>query len=193
MALSTIFEKNSSDDYNSITEYQYSYYLINSEITKDFPNNITLPTTIGEMGIIAVNKGGAYNVYPLGLKRSEDSLYFFSHDLVHYFTEQSSRLLYDKLIERTKGLPLEKRKNIELAYFILTHEAGSIEILSSKDNVVPEIKEEIRKFVRTDNEEIRGLINLTHNSDKKVQAVIDDFLEVYLPIQREIETKMHKR
>ena len=176
------------DEKTSFIWYQDGYFDINEKIVKSFPDYIAIPTTIGEMGIIAMNKGSAHGVHPLGLIREKNSLYFFSHDVSHYTPDRSSGLIYNKLIEHTKGLPLEKRKNIELAYFILIHEGDlQVKILDPK-NVVLNIQNQVELVVRPDNEEMRGLIDLSHNLDKKVQTLINDFLEVYLPVQKEAET-----
>lgn len=169
-----------------------SLFEINHKIVKSFPNGMAIPTIIGEMGIIAINKGGTQGIYPLGLKKTEDSLKFFWHDVLHFEPDRSSGFIYTKLIEYTKGLPLEKRKNMELAYFVLTHEGDRPIKISNPEDVLSNTQHQINMVVRLDNEEMRGLIDLSHDRDKKVQTVIDDFLGVYHLIQREIEAEAER-
>lgn len=168
-------------------------------ITPYFPFYIGMPTTTGEMGIIAINKSVTHGVSPLGLKREDlGSRLFFLHDLSHfpdlglrlkYHSEPSAKLFYSKLIEHTKDFPLEKRKNIELAYFVLTHEGNYQLDLLNPGETLPQIRHIITSVVTLKNSEMKGLIDLSHDPNKKVQAVIEDFLEVYQLIQRELETE----
>ena len=178
---------------DNLDYYLESLFYINHKIVKSFPHDMAIPTITGEMGIIAINKGSVQGIYPLGLKNTEDSLDFFWHDVLHFEPDRSSGLIYTKLTEHTKGLPLEKRKNIELAYFVLTHEGDYPIKISDPNDVLSKIQYQINMVVRLDNEEIRGLIDLRHDRDKKIQTVIADFLGLYHLIQREIEAERRER
>ena len=184
LSLSRVFDESSST-----TLYDDGHFIINHTMIKKFPNHIGIPTVLGEMGIIAMNKGSAHGVYPLGLKRDKESLDFFTHDMFHFDPDRSSQLVYDKLVTHIKNLPLEKRKNIELAYFILTHEGDFAVEISDPKNVLSKIQEQIDLVLRPDNEELEGLIDVSHERSKKVQTLINDFLRVYHLVQREIEVE----
>ena len=175
---------------DNLDYYKEGLFNINHKIVKSFPNDIAIPTITGEMGIIAINKGSAQGVYPLGLKKTEDSLDFFWHDTLHFEPDRSSASIYTRLMKHTKRLPLEKRKNIELAYFVLTHEGDFPLKMSKPEDVLSNIHEQMELVVIPDNTEMRGLIDLSHGRDKKIQTLIDDFLEVYQLIQREMEAEI---
>ena len=189
ISLSKILQKNGGFFRN----FRETREIIDFEI-EGFPHVIAMPTKTGEMGIMAMNKGKAHGVHPLGLKNSgKDSHYFFEHDISHFSGEgrinrdelEELNLFYSKLMQQTKSLPLEKRKNVELAFFVLTHESEyGIEILNFKD-VLSNIDEEIAEVVVTGNTEMNGLIDLTHDSYNKIRNLKDDFLEVSSQIQRE--------
>ena len=183
LSLSKILSVDNLDYYNE------GLFEINHKIVKGFPKDMAIPTITGKMGIIAINKGGAQGIYPLGLKNTEDSLDFFWHDIFHFEPDRSSASIYTRLMEHTKRLPLKKRKNIELAYFVLTHEGDHSVRISKPKEVLSKIEEQIDMVLRSDNEELRGLIDLSQDRDKKARTLIDDFLGVYHLIQREIEVE----
>ena len=56
---------------------------------------------------------------------------FYEHDMLHaevnvglsYYTGDI-RLFHGRFVKLVEDLPMEKRKNVELAYFVLLHETG---------------------------------------------------------------------
>ncbi|MDE0118839.1 MAG: hypothetical protein OXM55_02385 [Bdellovibrionales bacterium] len=123
-------ERNSKDQINSLLG--------------QFPLHILMPTLHGEVGIKALNRANTHGIHPLGLTneikiaegKKMTSQRFFSHDLLHakvsiYKMIGSNthiyRELYGKMEKAVKGLPVEKRKRTELAYFILHHESIPLE------------------------------------------------------------------
>ena len=104
-----------------------------SAVVSSFPISILMPTIIGEMGIMAINRMGLHGVDPVGVvnhyKRVDamgevSPQIFFAHDIGHAVSMIMKRArasyngrFYKELMERVKNLPVEKRKNMEFAYF----------------------------------------------------------------------------
>ena len=105
-----------------------------------FPLRMAIPTTQGEIGIIAFNRAYSEGIYPLGLvnqpKEVDNVVHnpyqFFHHDIIHTWSNifgptigqysLGHKLRHKKMLALMENLPKEKRKQAELVYFISIHE-----------------------------------------------------------------------
>ena len=110
------------------------------DLIEDFPYVMLMPTTKGTVGFMAVNKGIDADVYILGLSNKPSTEYdtisgnpinFFSHDLDHAreivngkrnYISKNNRKKMSLIREKMRTLPVKKRKNLELSYWIIMHE-----------------------------------------------------------------------
>ena len=186
----------SSDSLARIFEddWQASDYVI-KELIDAFPDRIAFATTTGEMGVMTMNRAGSHNIHTLGLiERNKHD--FFQHDLGHIPSSSypPTPRIYNRIQEKTKKLPLEKRKNIELGYWVLTHENLGFFRPDSFSKPPEVIKERIMKIfddvllpMGPDSEsfdpgELSGLITGASKKEAREQAkqVAEDFYEFML-------------
>ena len=155
-----------------------------------FPQEIFMPSVVGGFGIIALNRSFSEGIYPVGMLRKNESfvqegvgpLYFFIHDLDHASTNPFYRFpqSYLEVMKKMQNLPIEKRKNVELAYFILSHEESYL--LPEKEEDI--IKTLVSQFLGDPNL-LKDFVNLLREDqssamiDQKIKIVIQDFIEVF--------------
>ena len=167
-----------------------------------FPADIFMPVTQGQIGIMALNTSSSQGVHALGLiikpqmtdgEKMSPSL-FFSHDIDHAETwmdlnnTYSGKLngkFYEELL-KTQGLPIEKRKKIEFAYFMLTHENRYGQFAENSP-------EEIRKYLISKiklYKNVEQAIKLQLISDgvaaeylQQIESIADDFVEFFSQIK----------
>ena len=160
-----------------------------------FPAHIVMPTIIGKMGVMALNRANRYNIYPAGLLKREETgdglrqtgpTQFFNHDIGHavglinmgstYILEHY-KSVYDRLWQEIGTLPIGKRQNAELALFALIHEGARPFIAEESFMVRSRIMETLGGQVINDFN-FNGLLLDTSNKDRmleQVKKVIDDF------------------
>ncbi len=161
-----------------------------------FPIGILMPTTLGELGVVTINKLISHGVDPVGVVNTYKYVdavgkvspqYFFLHDVGHAISGIMKRVrasynnqLYDKLMEVVKNEPVEKRKNVEFAYFTLMHEVRKPYIDASPDEVGIYISRMFAQQIRT-GVRFKGIIDFTNNveTDRAIKLTIDDFVETY--------------
>ena len=148
-----------------------------------FPMVILMPTSMGEIGVIAMNRALPKGIYPLGLALDVNENFptsrnnianFFTHDIQHtddivffvrsrYFNEIYTQF-HDKIMEKTKNMrSMRKRKHVEIAYFLFIHEfVPSIYsrplILSTKR----EIASAVRFIPEIQNTDLEGYVDLSN-------------------------------
>ncbi len=165
-------------------------------VESHFPSFIVLPTIAGEgqIGIMAMNRAFPEGIYPIGLTnkirkvdgRTMTPRDFYEHDMLHaevnsglsYYTGDI-RLFHSRFVKLVENLPVEKRKNVELAYFVLLHETGQNFINFQQIKHHPFyigniLRNSIQGLVK------RGLLpSVFVRSEEQVQTTVDDFIEVY--------------
>ena len=165
-----------------------------SAVVSFFPLSILMPTVIGEVGIMAINRMGLHGVDPVGMVtdyRRVDAMgevspqTFFVHDIGHAISRIMKRArasynsqLYEELMEMVKSLPVEKRKNMEFAYFMLMHEVRNPYINVSPQEVGMYISRKFSEQIRT-GVNFKGIINFD-NAD-----IIGNFVEVYSKVMED--------
>ena len=180
------------------------------ELTSHFPKLIVLPTTVGEIGIIPLNSIRSERIEPVGLVTSrrnvdgkeEEPLGFAFHDILHIWASDGTKAhFYSELAKGRDSLSVEKGKNIELAYHILTHETSSGIIinyltpetarnptfLDNLEKIENNIKTELRTLIAEisrNNGNPKGLIDLSGDSNQKIQTIVDDFKQAINEIQQ---------
>ncbi|MDE0118610.1 MAG: hypothetical protein OXM55_01215 [Bdellovibrionales bacterium] len=161
-----------------------------------FPISILMPTTIGELGIITMNKVTSHGVDPVGVVNTYKYVdavgkvspqYFFLHDVGHAISGIMKRVrasyndqLYEKLMEAIKNETIEKRKNVEFAYFTLMHEVRRPYIDMSPNDLAIYISRMFAQQIRT-GVRFKGIIDFTQDveTDLAITSIIDDFVEAY--------------
>ena len=169
-----------------------------TESLSGFPLKMMMPTTKGELGIMAFNRAGVEGVYPAGLinqryvyvdQRKYPPLDFFIHDLTHssyggnqILLEYSAghRLFHKRLLHNMENLPtIEQRKKTEAVYFLMTHEDSGWN-MSYSHRTPQQMRESVIKLVETDNP---GLFDFSDDAAQKKREIEDMatlFMEVYL-------------
>ena len=188
-------------DHPKLHENSSSFFRQNSDIStlvQLAPHVILIPTLIGELGIMAINKAGLHNVYALGIgtnKSFKDVKSFFEHDAEHVEeivrkTQKNPipQAFRHQWMEKVAGLPVQTRKGIEYAYFLLTYETATPFINKSPKN----LKEALFKTIV---EDITGGDNtvgsmLMKFSDKlpqqarQIEEIVDNFINLFIQIKK---------
>ena len=149
-----------------------------------FPRVIAMPTTTGAVGIMTLNRAGTHGLHTIGLKY--DSGYFY-HDLSHavHSNEYYPPLwFYENMNRLSKKLPTQKRKNIELSYWLLTHENMKGDWFS----LTIIMKRVLRTccFYSHLRDELKGVID-TSSEEKirqQMKEAIKDFTEIFVLAKR---------
>ena len=165
-----------------------------SRITVQFPLRIAIPTTLGELGIITLNRALSESIYPLGLishsKRVHvhtlSPLLFISHDLGHadilagQDRERHAlghRLRHKKMQALMNNMHGVQRKRAELFYFLASHEQRSDILLKySRKSIARELADVFHHFSKDHPMADLGL------ETANIHGPIEDFMrEVYDP------------
>lgn len=168
------------------------------ELVNNFPETFAFPTTVGKIGTISLNTIRSEKIEPIGLvnKRTDydgagerEPVFFSYHDIEHIKINRDGthKGFYDKIKEKRENWPVEKGKNIELAYYILTHETPRFRYKTFVDD--PQHPQSIASFLRykeTDDAISKEVIDLSTDPDKKIQAVVDNFRQAFDEIQPEM-------
>ena len=169
-----------------------------------FPADIFIPTALGKLGIIALNKASSQGVQALGLSTTIQSVdgeemdphEFLIHDITHaedwanlnnIYSGKTHRKFYEELTTRIQNLSMKQRKNIEFAYFILTHEkVGDWQFVeSSPEEIKKHLIDEIREnWINRGLAQELGLIseNLTEQP-QQTEKIAKDFTEIFSQIK----------
>ena len=147
-----------------------------------FPYIIAMPTTTGAVGIMTLNRAGTHGIHALGLNDS----YYFEHDLGHAVstTKYPPIWFYENMNRLSKGLPIQKRKNIHLSYWFITHENsyGENWFLSRKT-----MKTVLGACAfNTVHDELKGLID-TSSKEKvrqRLEEAIQNFTDIFVLAKR---------
>ena len=165
-----------------------------------FPENILIPTTKGELGIITVNKVYSQGIYPVGLVKVDRKIHnstlspqgFFLHDIGHVrrhnnvlHSSEAHRRFHNFLMKRIQHLPAERRKSIELIYFILTHELNNNFI----HNPLYILQTNLDSIADTYYKDFRNFINIPDHYRKQiirqVEEDMNNFMEIFFQIKKE--------
>ena len=155
------------------------------DLVYEFPKTILLPTTEGIVGFITMSDGIDENIYVLGQTNKETinydgvkggPLYVMDHDSNHIRriingerrTNYSFHIKMKKVRKEIKKTPVEKRKDLEIVYWILRHEKP--EIWGQTSMMKEEVMSELRLYY------YRKKIK---KSDPEVQRIVDDFMKIY--------------
>ena len=111
-----------------------------------FPQYVIIPTLLGNLGIMTLSRAPLEGVFPIGLINKNITVdgqnmsphMFLRHDVTHmnvnlfpkvgYHYSAGHYLRHKKIQELMESLPMEKRKQAELVYFLFIHE-GTIDRL----------------------------------------------------------------
>lgn len=163
-----------------------------------FPEKILIPTTKGGLGIIAFNRVHPLNIHPIGLVKTEKKTHnrmispqgFFLHDIGHANRNSHSthshtayKKFHQFLIERIQDLPVEKRKNIELMYFVLTHELNS---RFFTDPIPINELEPIIDIYYRDFEDFINLPRVYRQAVTQIKQAANDFTDIFFQIKEQM-------
>ena len=168
-----------------------------------FPSVIVLPTIAGEgeIGIMAMNRAFPEGIYPIGLTnkvRTVDGQTmtprdFYEHDMFHaeinaklsHYTGDI-KLFYSRFVKLVEDFPMEKRKNVEFAYFVLFHEIGQ-NFINFHENrlhsfyVGNMLNTAIQALMKESL--LPSVLSVLMKNEEQRKAVVDDFVEVFHQIR----------
>ncbi len=194
---------------------KYIYLLSNKKLTSDeeyvtnavdsfanlFPIDILVPTILGEVGIMTLNKGNPQGIYPIGLfskeinketikRRVPENFNFFEHDLGHadisirLYSDPLHRLFHEQLMKKVKIIPPQKRKNIELAYYLLHHEDGGFFMYKQPQ----EMKYYLSKHVfGLETEGLRSFSREPEQRAREMEQIANDWTEIWTEIKTSLK------
>ena len=169
------------------------------EHLSEFPSHIFIPTIKGEdIGIIAFRKARENGVYPLGLINTsfavidgvlKSSYGAIVHDVIHA-GYPANRIRHNAVFRQELGeyietLPPEKRKKMEIIYFLLTHERSKESIGSYRFSHTPErdllwkMEEDIVHTLRGNPLGLFKLPDDPVQKQEKIEDLAGAFMEVY--------------
>lgn len=165
-------------------------------LIKLFPGRILIPTLQGGLGIMTFNRTHPLDIHPMGLIRTDRMTHnrlvspegFFLHDMGHanrtdHFNSPVHKKFHSLFIERIEGLPIEKRQNVELIYFVLIHELY-VDFIAHPSHITqldPTINIYYRDFT-----DFIDLPNSYRQARLQVEQAINDFKEIFSQIMEEI-------
>ncbi len=173
-----------------------------------FPLVIVVPVR-DTVGIIALNESGPVGVHPIGLSYRVNTMEgipnyppfeFTLHDVLHALLSMrltvtasytAHEQFHNRLMELKEDLSAEKRKHVELAYFMLTHESGSGIAFAHES---PEsMQKRLESILNTETGYNRftfnGLKKFSDNKEERarqISIVVEDWNQVFSQIQREL-------
>ena len=194
-----------------VIQEMYSLTKVNiSNIVNRFPAYIIMPTTIGKMGVMAINRANMADIYIGGLinkpegghgrERPVSPGWFFNHDIsTHaansinvrstYFNRNYGNI-YRYLVEKIQQLPVEKKKNAELALFTLMHEGDGGTFIHEPPFMIRSSIHETLESQILFNFNFKGLMDTPpHELQKiheKVRVISDDFMRILEEVRGQI-------
>ena len=194
-ALSKIFSPSYSELLNNKIPKNEASMLMDSLINL-FPGKILIPTTKGEVGIITFNRTHPLNIHPMGLVNKDKVTHekpisaegFFLHDMGHanrneHFSAPINQKFHNLLIGKVQDLPTEKRQNVELIYFVLTHELN-VDFIANPSSIT-QLDPIINIYYRDFSDSI-NLPSSYRQTRVQIQQAINDFTEIFSQIMEEI-------
>jgi hypothetical protein len=175
-----------------------------NNLVNRFPAYVVMPTIIGKVGVMAINRATQHDIYVGGLmsgrstghgKEVVSPEWFFDHDIsVHAVRAIDIRSTYrDRrhgggyalLIERMQGLTGEKRRNVELAYYIITHERGDAAFLDKPPLYIRSPVYQTLDGQIASDFNFKGLLDTSSKKkmDEQVKQVVNDFMEIVIEVQ----------
>ena len=175
-----------------------------------FPAYVVMPTIMGKMGVMSINRATQHDIYVGGLvsgkntghgKETVSPEWFFDHDIrVHAVRAIDARSTYrDKkhggdyalLIERMQSLTGEKRRNVELAYYIITHERGDAAFLDKPPLYIRSPVYQTLDGQIANDFNFKGLLDTSGGKkmNEQVKQVVDDFMKVVIEVQGSSDAK----
>ena len=175
----------------------YPFFIQNR--ANEFPQKMAVPTILGEIGFIPLNKGEGSGISPMALVTRDrmvdgsrrNPIDVAYHDDSHMETKGGTeKWFHEELMKRKEHLPFEQRRNIELAYHILTYETKYKEgtFINNQEGMEKDIENGLHALIRNgerDEKGLRGVIRLSGYFDPYIQVVIDDFKQIFNKIQKE--------
>ena len=164
-----------------------------------FPQEMAVPTTLGELGFIPLSKGEGPKVSPMALVTStrmidgseQNPIGAAYHDNGHIeFKPGTEKWFHEELMKRKERLPFEQWRNIELAYHILVYETTYKKgtFIDNQEGMEEDIENGLHMLIRNgerDERGLRGVIELSGYFDPYIQVVIADFKQIFDEIQKE--------
>ena len=162
------------------------------------PHVILIPTLSGELGIMTINKAGFHNIYALGIgtnKSFKDVKSFFEHDAEHVEeivrkTQKTPipQTFRQQWMEKVAGLPVQTRKEIEYAYFLLTYETATPFINKSPKNLKKVLFKTIVEDITGGDDTVGSM--LMNFSDKlpqqarQIEEIANNFVQLFIQIKK---------
>ena len=168
-----------------------------------FPLIIAVPVK-GEIGIMALNESGPEGIYPLGLTYQVQTVdghphwlpvEFTLHDIFHAFNSMRLRvtsentahqLFHHRWIKLRESLLVPERKNVELAYYMLTHEDSyQVFVNHTLEEMQAVIQQVLLSKIKSGHN-FKGIKDFSKNPEKSVSEVAHDWVKVYESLSKDL-------
>ena len=170
-----------------------------NNLVNRFPAYVIMPTLIGKMGVMAINKANQHDIYVGGLFSGKETghgqelvspEWFFDHDIsvhavnainvksTYWDKDQDER--YNLLIKKMQDLSGEERRHVELAFYILMHERGDGAFLDRRYLYIqsPIFHTLAAQILNGFN--FRGLLDTSSKEkmNEEAREVVEDFMKI---------------
>ena len=169
-----------------------------------FPAYVVIPTVMGKMGIIAINRAHYYDIYMgdltndggtgLNLKmsfdRNIDKIVRLTH-VKNTHWDKEYREKYDLFIEKIQDLPPKKRRNVELALFMLMYKSGGTFFFAKPSLHVQSFLYSILSSQISNSSNFHLLNNTSSVSQQRIEAQIAEVVRDFMQVFREARGPMN--
>ena len=163
-------------------------------LLRSFPDEIVMPSVVGEVGIMAMNRVVPKGVYVYGLGKNEEFYTieeFMEHDEGHITEIRASNLrgepaynlFHDKWVQAVEELPTDKRKNVEIVYNMLIFEDPTRFINKSPRQLKELLFREMPHLLFAEVTKIKRLSTNLPKQARQLEKMVDDFVELFSKIQ----------
>ncbi len=169
-----------------------------------FPTLIVLPVIVenGMLGIMTINRMFPYRIYPIGLSKGPKEVgdqrmnpaRFYDHDLLHTeggllsYNNKDRILFHSRFLKFVENLSPKKRKNVELAYFILIHEINQdfldFPVREQSDQSLKKLLISILNRQYKKRSSLHPFIN-RQAPEAHIERIADDFMEMFNQIKNQ--------
>ena len=184
-----------------------------NNLVNRFPAYIVMPTIIGKMGVMAINRANQADIYIGGLISGKGTghgeelvspEWFFDHDISTHavnaingkstYRDNDHSERYDLLVEKMGSLTGEKRKHVELAFYILMHERGDAAFLEKRFLYIQSLIHSTLSAQIYNKFNFRGLLDTSSNERiaEQIREVVDDFMEIVKEVKDPAEPEVLK-
>ena len=181
------------------------YLKILRSLIVQYPFNILMPMTAGEFGILLSNEVYSKGILPVGLANTPGAVdgiadmspgRRYLHDIGHgeNFLNQLRNTYHgpaqqhfrSEFEKATASLPTSERKKVELAYYILEHEADVSLAYRTSDFIKEALFITLSRQILEENFNFKGLVSFPSEDDEEKWNRINDIRDSFLAVLKKI-------